>query len=103
MIPATNNGLNAMDCISAMQKAIRLEGATMEFAIELMHTSKAMHTMVCNRLIVICQEDLEVIVAPHVFPFVAATVAASQDRYAGPRSRTFPQRGCQVDPAADRR
>ena len=48
MIPATVHGLPAMACVSAMQKAIRrgLEKEAMEFAVELMHTSKAFHSMV---------------------------------------------------------
>ncbi|KRQ92630.1 hypothetical protein [Bradyrhizobium valentinum] len=46
-----------------------------------MHTSKAFHSMVCNRLEIICHEDLDTITAPHVFPFVAASLAASRDRY----------------------
>ena len=43
MIPDTKNGIPAMACVSAMQKAIRrgMEREAMEFAIELMHTSKA--------------------------------------------------------------
>ena len=84
MIPDTKNGLNAMTCVSAMQKAIRrgMEREAMEFAVELMHTSKAFHSMVCNRLEVICHEDLDTLAAPHVFPFVAASLAASRDRYA---------------------
>ncbi len=53
----------------------------MEFAVELMHTSKAFHSMVCNRLEAICHEDLDTIAAPHVFPFVAASLAASRERY----------------------
>ena len=53
----------------------------MEFACELMHTSKAFHSMVCNRLEVICHEDLDTLAAPHVFPFVAASLAASRERY----------------------
>jgi hypothetical protein len=59
MIPDTKNGLPAMACVSAMQKAIRrgLEKEAMEFAVELMHTSRAFHSMVCNRLEVICHED----------------------------------------------
>jgi replication-associated recombination protein RarA len=83
MIPATKNGLNAMTCISALQRCIRrgLEREAMEFACELIHTSKAFHSMVCNRLEVICHEDLDVIAAPHVFPFVAASLAASRERY----------------------
>ena len=52
MIPGTKNGLPAMATVSAMQKAIRrgMEQQAMEFAVELMHTSKAFHSMVCNRL-----------------------------------------------------
>ena len=50
MLPATKSGLNAMTCISALQKAIRrgLEKEAMQFAVELMHTSKAFHTMLCT-------------------------------------------------------
>ena len=83
MIPDTKNGLPAMACVSAIQKAIRrgLEREAMEFAVELMHTSKAFHSMVCNRLEVICHEDLDTLAAPHVFPFVAASLAASRERY----------------------
>ena len=80
MIPDTKNNLPAMACVSAMQKAIRrgMEREAMEFAVELMHTSKAFHSMVCNRLEVICHEDLDTLAAPHVFPFVAASLAASR-------------------------
>ena len=83
MIPDTKNGPPAMACGSAMQKAIRrgMEREAMEFAVELMHTSKAFHSMVCNRLEVICHEDLDTLAAPHVFPFVAASLAASRERY----------------------
>jgi replication-associated recombination protein RarA len=83
MIPDTKSGLPAMACVSAMQKCIRrgMEREAMEFACELMHTSKAFHTMVCNRLEVICHEDLDTLAAPHVFPFVVAALAASQERY----------------------
>jgi hypothetical protein len=59
----------------------RHEREAMEFACELIHTSKAFHTMVCNRLEVICHEDLDTLAAPHVFPFVAASLAASRERY----------------------
>ncbi|MGY4502764.1 replication-associated recombination protein RarA [Bradyrhizobium sp. GM24.11] len=83
MIPSTKGGLPAMACISALQKAIRrgLEREAMEFAVELIHTSKAFHTMVCNRLEVICHEDLDMLAAPEVFPFVVASLAASRERY----------------------
>jgi replication-associated recombination protein RarA len=79
MIPATIHNMPAMACVSAMQKAIRrgLEKEAMEFAVEQLHTSKAFHSMVCNRLEVICHEDLDTLAAPHVFPFVAA----SRERY----------------------
>jgi replication-associated recombination protein RarA len=83
MIPDTKNGLNALTCISATQKAIRrgMEREAMEFACELMHTSRAFHSMVCNRLEVICHEDLDTLAAPHVVPFVATAVAQSRERY----------------------
>jgi replication-associated recombination protein RarA len=83
MIPDTKNGLPAMACVSAMQKCIRrgMEREAMEFACELIHTSKAFHSMVCNRLEVICHEDLDTLAAPHVFPFVFASLAASRERY----------------------
>jgi replication-associated recombination protein RarA len=83
VIPDTKNNLPSMACVSAMQKAIRrgMEREAMEFAVELMHTSKAFHSMVCNRLEVICHEDLDTLAAPHVFPFVAASLAASRERY----------------------
>ena len=82
-IPDTVNGLNAMTCVSAMQKAIRrgMEQEAMQFAVELMHTSKNFHTMVCNRLEVICHEDLDTLAAPHVVPFVATALAQSRERY----------------------
>src|SRR4051812_1454000 len=61
MIPATHHGLSSMACISALQKCIRrgMEREAMQFAIELMHTSKAFHMMVCKRLEVICHEDVD--------------------------------------------
>jgi replication-associated recombination protein RarA len=84
MIPKTINELPAMACVSAMQKCIRrgMEREAMEFAVELMHTSKPFHTMVCNRLEVICHEDLDSLAAPWVVPFVAAAIAQSKERYA---------------------
>ncbi|MCK1407107.1 hypothetical protein [Bradyrhizobium sp. 76] len=72
-----------MACVSEVQKCIRrgLEREAMEFACELIHTSKAFHSMVCNRLEVICHEDLDTLAAPHVVPFVATALAQSRDRY----------------------
>lgn len=74
MIPDTKNGLPAMACVSAMQKAIRrgLEREAMEFAVELMHTSKAFHSMVCKRLQIVSHEDIDTEAAPHIVPFVKA-------------------------------
>ena len=83
MIPDTRSGLPAMACVSAMQKSIRrgLEREAMEFAVELMHTSKAFHSMVCNRLEVICREDLDTLAAQWIVPFVATALAQSRERY----------------------
>jgi hypothetical protein len=58
-----------------------MEKEAMEFAVELMHTSKAFHSMVCNRLEVICHEDLDTSAAPWVVTFVATALAQSRDRY----------------------
>ena len=73
----------AMVCISALQKCIRrgLEADAMLLASELMHTSKAFHSMVCNRLEVILHEDCDVLAAPELVAFVHAAVAQSRDRY----------------------
>ena len=37
--------------------------------------------MVCNRLEVICHEDLDTLAAPWVVPFVSTALAQSRDRY----------------------
>jgi replication-associated recombination protein RarA len=83
MIPATKNNMPSMACVSAMQKCIRrgMEQEAMEFACELLHTSKPLHSMVCNRLEVICHEDLDTLAAPWVVPFVATAIAQSKERY----------------------
>jgi replication-associated recombination protein RarA len=47
-----------------------------------MHTSKAFHSMVCNRLEVISHEDIETVAAPWIVPFVAAATTQSKERYA---------------------
>jgi len=74
MIPDTKNGLPAMACVSAMQKCIRrgMEREAMEFACELLHTSKGFHSMVCKRLQIISHEDIDTEAAPHIVPFVKA-------------------------------
>jgi len=74
MIPDTKNGLPAMACVSAMQKCIRrgMEREAFEFAVELMQTSKAFHSMVCKRLQIVSHEDIDTGSQPHVVPFVRA-------------------------------
>ena len=83
MIPDTVHGMNAMACVSAMQKAIRRgeERMAMEFAVELLHTSRAFHSMVCKRLEIISHEDVDTQSQPHVVPFVAAAVAQAMRWY----------------------
>jgi replication-associated recombination protein RarA len=83
MIPDTRNGLPAMACVSAMQKAIRrgMEKEAMEFACELMHTSKAFHSMVCKRLEIISHEDIDTQADPAIVPFVATAVAQAMKWY----------------------
>ena len=72
MIPPTTNGLPALACISAIQKCIRrgMEREAMEFAVEMIHSSKALCSMVCNRLQVISHEDIDTLTQPHIVPFV---------------------------------
>src|SRR5262245_43816878 len=72
MIPPTKHGLSAFGCISAMQKCIRrgMEREAMEFAVEMMHTSKAFATMVANRLEIISHEDIDTGADPGIVPFV---------------------------------
>ena len=83
MIPDTRNGLPAMACVSAMQKAIRrgMEREAMEFAVELMHTSKAFHSMDCKRLEIISHEDIDTQADPAIVPFVATAVAQAMRWY----------------------
>jgi replication-associated recombination protein RarA len=83
MIPPTKNGLPAMECVSAMQKAIRrgMEREAMEFAVELLHTSKGFLTMVTNRLEIISHEDIDTISQPWIVPFVATATAQAQRFY----------------------
>ena len=83
MIPPTKNGLEALRCVSAMQKCIRrgLELDAMRFAVELHHTSKAFAVMVCNRLEIISHEDIDTIVAPWIVPYVATACAQARVWY----------------------
>jgi replication-associated recombination protein RarA len=73
LIP-TKNGLPAMACVSEMQKCVRrgMEREAMEYAVELMHTSKAFHSLVCKRLEIISHEDIDTQADPRIVPFVKA-------------------------------
>lgn len=84
MIPRTKNNLDPIVCISAIQKCIRrsMELEAMQFAVELHQSSKAMATMVMNRLRVIAHEDIDVISAPWVVPFVATAAEQVKEWYA---------------------
>lgn len=83
MMPMTKNKLGPFICISAVQKYIRrgMEKEAMEFAVEMIHSSKAYCTMLCNRLRVICHEDLDMMTQPHIFTFVDAACREACDRY----------------------
>jgi replication-associated recombination protein RarA len=83
MIPPTLHGLPAMACVSAMQKAIRrsMEREAMEFAVELLHSSKGFFTLVCNRLEIISHEDIDTAAAPHVVVFVATCIEQAKRHY----------------------
>jgi replication-associated recombination protein RarA len=83
MIPPTKNGLPVMACLSAMQKCIRrgMEREAMQFAVELMHTSKQFHTMVCNRLEIISHEDIDTGADPIIVLFVKAAMDQARAWY----------------------
>jgi hypothetical protein len=52
-----------------------------QFAVELMHTSKAFHSMVCKRLEIISHEDIDTQADPAIVPFVATAVAQAMRWY----------------------
>lgn len=83
MIPPTLHGMNAMTCISSLQKCIRrsMEAEAMAFAVELMHSSRGFFTMTCNRIEVVSHEDIDCIAAPHVVVFVATCIEQSKRHY----------------------
>lgn len=83
MIPPTMNNLPAMACLSAMQKCIRrgMEVEAMQFACELLHTSKGFHSMVCNRLEIISHEDIDTEADPRIVPFVKAACDQARGWY----------------------
>lgn len=81
MVSRTVNGLDPFACLSAMQKCIRrgMEREAMEFASELIHTSKPFCSMVANRLEVISHEDIDALGQPHIIPFVRAASEQAKD------------------------
>jgi replication-associated recombination protein RarA len=58
-----------------------MEREAMEFAVELLHTSKAFHSMVCKRLEIISHEDIDTQADPAIVPFVATAVAQAMRWY----------------------
>jgi replication-associated recombination protein RarA len=82
VMPRTKHGLSALGVLSALQKFIRrgMEREAMQCAIELMHTSKNYHSMVCKRLEVICHEDIG-LANPMAIPFVHASMAQAREWY----------------------
>jgi len=83
MIPRTVHNMSAFACLSAMQKCIRrgMEREAFEFAVELMHTSKAFNSMVCKRLQVIAHEDIDTQKRPDIVPFVKAACEQAKEWY----------------------
>ena len=81
MIARTINGLDPFVCISAMQKCIRrgLERQAMEFACELIHSSKAFCSMAANRIELISHEDIDALSQPHIVPFVRAACEQAKE------------------------
>ncbi|WP_057848381.1 hypothetical protein [Bradyrhizobium valentinum] len=58
-----------------------MEREAMEFAVELIRTSKAFHSMVCKRLEIISHEDIDAMAQPWIVPFVATAVAQAMRWY----------------------
>lgn len=82
-MPPTLHGMRPLECLSALQKCIRrgMEREAMQFAIELMHTSKAYCSMVCKRIEVICHEDIDNLSQPWITPFVHAAANQAREWY----------------------
>ena len=82
MMPRTLHNLDAMVCVSALQKCIRrgLEREAMEFACELMHSSKAFFTMTANRLEIVSHEDIG-LADPQAVMFAATAIEQAKRHY----------------------
>ena len=83
MIKNTTHGLSPFVCVSAVQKAIRRSDETLafRFACEMIHTSKAYNTWMCNRLEVISHEDCDVMAVPFLVSLVATCVEQAKRFY----------------------
>ncbi len=83
MTQRTKHNLSPWSCISALQKCIRrgMEREAMEFACEMIHTSKAFCTMITHRLEVISHEDIVTAASPWIVPFVAAACEQARRFY----------------------
>src|SRR5438132_1979716 len=79
----TRHGLDAFECISAMQKCIRrgMEREAMQFACEMLHTCKNFCMWVYKRLEVISHEDIDSQANPHIVPFVRTACEQARDWY----------------------
>jgi replication-associated recombination protein RarA len=69
------------DISSPFQGEFGRRAPHLEFAVELLHTSRAFHRMVCKRLEIISHEDTDTASQPHVVPFVATAVAQAMRWY----------------------
>ncbi len=76
LIPATVNGLQSMEVISALQKHIRRgeEREAMACACEMLYSKPNLRTMFFNRLKVILYEDCDTIPQPWLVPYVTTTI-----------------------------
>lgn len=81
--PNTVHGLSPFTCISGLQKCVRrgMEKEAMEFAVEMIHSSRTYLGWLCNRLQIICHEDLDTISQPWLVPFVATACNQAKECY----------------------
>ena len=77
MIPDTRNGLPAMAVSQRCKRPSVGAWSARQWSspVELIHTSKAFHSMVCKRLEIISHEDIDTQTDPAIVPFVATAVA----------------------------
>ena len=82
MIPRTINNMAVFEVMSALQKHIRRgeEREAMHCACEMGHSSKAFHTILCNRLEIIAHEDIG-LANPQAVIFTAIAVEQAKRMY----------------------